>query len=184
MGSKEINIKFTQEQVKKYNDQGSRLCFSAAIAGNVNISWADQYKIAATKDKFSEGVKFKISTNTAIINFAEVYTLPRDWSDGTISKGGVKDAFKFVNKTTGVASAVIYKRINGQDLPFYISTSPVDSDGNEVMTPKSVVALWFQKDAETGTMTSVNKSDVSIFDFANRSSINLKWDNCHFIEDN
>jgi hypothetical protein len=42
MGSKEINIKFTQEQVKKYNDQGSRLCFSAGVGDVFNvIAYAD-----------------------------------------------------------------------------------------------------------------------------------------------
>lgn len=87
-----------------------------------------------------------------------------------------------VNDTEGLASAVIYKVIDGVDKPFYISASPIDPQGNEVMTPKASVALWFQKDAETGTMVSVNVSDVSEFKFSNRDSIELYWDGKHFVE--
>lgn len=50
------------------------------------------------------------------------------------------------------------------------------------MSPKSIVALWFQKNAETGTMVSVIKGDLSIFDFSARDGIDLRWDGAHFVE--
>jgi hypothetical protein len=34
MGSKEIQIKFTKEQIVKYNGDGFKLCFSAGVGEN------------------------------------------------------------------------------------------------------------------------------------------------------
>ncbi|KAI1177745.1 hypothetical protein F4777DRAFT_596385 [Nemania sp. FL0916] len=197
MAEKAIYISFTQEQVKKYNGQGSRLCFSAGvgdnsafnviaraeeISSNVTITWRDDFKIAATKKIFTSGVKIENNTSLAKIEFNQTYTLPESWEDGRITPEKLPgSAFKLINQTANVCSAVIYKVIDGQDKPFYISVDPIDPrGGNEVMAPRSTVALWFEKNAETGTMVSKNRSDISAFDFANTSGMNLVWNGSHF----
>jgi hypothetical protein len=86
-----------------------------------------------------------------------------------------------VNDTNGEAAAVVYKRINGEDLPFYISHPQIDSKGSELLTPKAIVALWFQANGETGTMVSVNKGDLSTFDFSGQDKVELKWNGAHFV---
>ncbi|RGP64260.1 hypothetical protein FSPOR_8080 [Fusarium sporotrichioides] len=197
MGSKQINISFTDEQVAKYNGEGYVLCFSAGVGGDpefnvvatadtiapvFNITWEDQFQIAATKDEFSNGVKFNISTRPTPIQFNEVYTLPANWTDGIVSTDILPTAnsFAFINQTSG-ASAVIYKIINGKSLPFFISPNPLDPGATEVMTPKATVALWFQQNVETGTMVSVVKDELSTFDFSDKSSLQLMWNGSQFV---
>ncbi|KAG9500795.1 hypothetical protein J7337_006475 [Fusarium musae] len=197
MGSKQINISFTDEQVAKYNGEGYVLCFTAGVAGNTefnvvatadtispvfNITWEDQFQIAATKDEFSNGVTFQNSTTPTPIQFNEVYTLPANWTDGIVSTDVLPTAnsFAFVNQTTG-ASAVVYKIINGKSLPFFISPYPIDTGATEVMTPQSTVALWFQQNVETGTMVAVVKDELSTFDFSDKSSLDLIWNGSQFV---
>ncbi|XP_014550946.1 hypothetical protein COCVIDRAFT_68545, partial [Bipolaris victoriae FI3] len=182
MGYYTINLSFKKEQVRDLNTEGSKLCFTSGmgsdskfnviawsdtIASTVHITWREDYQVAATKDHFSAGVKFHVSTNPADIKFKEVYTLPPDWTDGTISQdSSLSDtSFQFVNQTDKRASAVIYKLIQGKPTPFYISQSPVFSQGNEVLTPKLKVALWFDKNVETGTMVSHISSKITAIDF-------------------
>lgn len=86
-----------------------------------------------------------------------------------------------VNDTAGEAAAVLYTRINGQDLPFYISNPSIDPKGSQVLTNKMIVALWIQADAETGTMVSVNKGDLSTFDLSSHDTLNLKLKGSHFV---
>ncbi|CCT66572.1 uncharacterized protein FFUJ_03611 [Fusarium fujikuroi IMI 58289] len=203
MSNKQFNIIFTDEQILEHNESGSKLCFGAGvgprpdfnvvahadkITSNVTVSWVDRFKISATMDKFTDRVsmaKFNIVTDPADIKFGEVYTQPPTWVNGRISTATLpNNSFKFVNDTDRRASAVVFKTINGKDSPFYISASPIDSKANELMTPSSVVALWFQRNAQVGTMVSLMKADISIFDLSSRSSVNLKWNGDHFVENN
>jgi hypothetical protein len=39
-----------------------------------------------------------------------------------------------------------------------------------------------EKDAETGTMISINKGQVADFDMGNTDSIEVKWNNGKFVE--
>jgi hypothetical protein len=86
-----------------------------------------------------------------------------------------------VNGTADTASAVVYKVIQGKPTPFYISQSPVFSKGNETLTPKLKVALWFQKDAETGTMFSKNSTAITAIDFTNQMSWTGTWNGSSFV---
>lgn len=131
----------------------------------------------------NDPVKFSVSTTPAGIDFQNVYTLPPDWTDGSISPDSTlgKTSFKFSNQTNDKVSCVVYKSIKGRPTPFYISQSPVYSRGTETLTPKLTVALWMQKDAETGTMISINKGMVAEFDMGNTDSANLVWNGSRFI---
>lgn len=130
-------------------------------------------------------VTFDSNTTPTDIKFQQVYTLPPDWTDGTISPNDKLDkgSYQFQNKTASEASAVIYKPINGEPTPFYISSSPVFSQGSETLTPRLFVALWFQKNATTKTMISLNSSSVSEFDFTGRNSLKAKWDGSRIVVD-
>ena len=86
-----------------------------------------------------------------------------------------------VNESSRGASAVLFRRINGQYTPFYVSNPPIDSNGSEVLTPKLRVALWFQANADTGAMVSINQADLSIFDFSGRNQVNLKCNDGQFV---
>ncbi|KAF2656389.1 hypothetical protein K491DRAFT_745119 [Lophiostoma macrostomum CBS 122681] len=198
MGDYTINLTFKKEQISEMNNGGFKLCFtsgvgsdtnfnvvaySSTISSSVKIFWKEQYQLAATKDQFSSGVKFTVSTTAADIKYKDVYTLPPDWNDGTISQDATIDptSFRFVNGTADTASAVVYKVIQGKPTPFYISQSPVFSKGNETLTPKLKVALWFQKDAETGTMFSKNSTAITAIDFTNQMSWTGTWNGSSFV---
>lgn len=86
-----------------------------------------------------------------------------------------------VNETSRGAGAVLFRRINGQYMPFYVSNPPIESNGSELLTPKLRVALWFQANAETGAMVSLNKADLSTFDFSGRNQVNLKCNGGQFV---
>ncbi|OAA34537.1 hypothetical protein NOR_08403 [Metarhizium rileyi] len=201
MGDYVVALTFTTEQVRKLNTEGFKLCFTSAVgadktynviayadtvASKVTIRWKEQYLIAATKTKFQNGVEFDSNTTPSDISFQQTYTLPSDWTDGNVSPNGKLDpgSYSFANNTDGEASAVIYKPINGQPAPFYVSQSPVFSKGTETLTPKLFVALWFQKNATTKTMISLSSSQISEFNFTGRSSLNAHWDGARFVPDN
>ncbi|RKL46665.1 hypothetical protein BFJ70_g3150 [Fusarium oxysporum] len=123
--------------------------------------------------------------NPTAIKFGEVYTLPPTWYNGTISTATIpSNSFKFVNETGSEASAVLFKTVISQDMPFYISSPPVDPWTNELMSPSSVAALWFQNYAEARTMVSVIKSDLSMFGSSSQSSLQLRWQGAYFVENN
>lgn len=44
MGDYTINLKFTSEQIKKYNDEGVKLCFASGVAESSDynmVAWCD-----------------------------------------------------------------------------------------------------------------------------------------------
>lgn len=90
--------------------------------------------------------------------------------------------FRFKNSTSGQASAVVLKQVNGMMSPFYISSAPVlKNGGTETMTPKNTVALWFEKDTETGTMISKSLGEYSSFDMTGRTTLALTYDGSVFV---
>ncbi|KAJ4007450.1 hypothetical protein NW766_010136 [Fusarium irregulare] len=156
MGSREINIEFTNEQIEMYNDKGYRLSFGIGT----------------------------LSTRTSLtsIKFDQVYALPPTWIDGDISNEKLPGkSFEMVDESSRGASAVLFRRINGQYMPFYVSNPPIESNGSEVLTPKLRVALWLQANAETGAMVSLNRADLSTFDFSGRNQVDLKCNDGQFV---
>ncbi|KAI0503265.1 hypothetical protein F5B22DRAFT_662200 [Xylaria bambusicola] len=193
-----ILIEFTQDQVIYFNTNGFQLCFTAGmgdndnfnviayadtIAQNVSISWADEFSIAATKTEFRNGARITVNTGSTAITKNQTYTLPATWANGTISPETHPDgAFKMVNLTSGRASAVVYKKVNGKATPFYISSVAIEPQGSEMMSPKANVSLWFEKNVDTGTMVSKNSGNASVFDFRGVSSKTVHYDSGRFVE--
>ncbi|KAM6525282.1 hypothetical protein FALCPG4_010840 [Fusarium falciforme] len=95
------------------------------------------------------------ATSPADINLGQSYTLPQDFTDGTVNddSSAPKDGIRFVNETRG-AAAILYKKINGQHAPIYISAMAPLPQGTEDITPLSRVAVWFQNEAQTSMMIS------------------------------
>ncbi|CAG7555156.1 unnamed protein product [Fusarium equiseti] len=197
MSSKEIHIEFTNEHVVRYNGEAFKLLFAVGMGGNPTfnviaktyniapkliISWHDEFKIAATRSHFHDGGRIEYATDPASIKFDQVYTLPSSWIDGEITDEELPEkSFKMVNDTDGEAAAVVFKRIDGKHLPIYVSHPPIDSQGNELLTPSDTVALWFQPWGKTGSMVSVNKRDISTFDLQHQYELKLKFDGSKFI---
>ncbi|KAI0967057.1 hypothetical protein F4678DRAFT_258134 [Xylaria arbuscula] len=195
---KSIQIEFTQEQVEYFNSNGFKLCCSAGMANSesfnviaksqfvapfVNISWEDRYTIAGSNTVFQPGVQIRINTAPTPIQKDETYTLPVTWQNGEVEpEQHPSSGFMMVNQTTDRASAIVFKIVDGEPAPFYISAVPIQPGSSELITPKSTVNLWFEKYAETGTMVSKNPTNSSVFDFRGVTAKTLHYDECEFKE--
>lgn len=95
------------------------------------------------------------ATSMADISLGQSYTLPRDFSDGTVNddSSAPKDSIRFVNEASA-AAAIVYKKIGGQNAPVHISSMAPLPPGTENITPLSRVAVWFQSDVQASVMIS------------------------------
>ncbi|KAI8666242.1 hypothetical protein NCS57_00848500 [Fusarium keratoplasticum] len=172
MGIKTLNIRVNSAMIRQLNQQGYKLCFATgvqsggrvnynviastnSVASNITIQWDDSYAIAGSTNSFQPGATLIAATSQADINLGQSYTLPQDFTDGTVNddSSAPKDGIRFVNETRG-AAAILYKKINGQHAPIYISAMAPLPQGTEDITPLSRVAVWFQSEAETSMMIS------------------------------
>ncbi|KAJ4243988.1 hypothetical protein NW757_010920 [Fusarium falciforme] len=161
---KTLNIRVNSAMIRQLNQQGYKLCFATGVqsggrvnynviastnnvASNITIQWEHSNAIA--------GTMLVAATSPADINLGQSYTLPQDFTDGTVNddSSAPKDGIRFVNETRG-AAAILYKKINGQHAPIYISAMAPLPQGTEDITPLSRVAVWFQNEAQTSMMIS------------------------------
>ncbi|KAI8667003.1 hypothetical protein NCS56_00835300 [Fusarium sp. Ph1] len=172
MVTKTLNIRVNSAIIRQLNQQDYKLCFATGVqsggrvgynviastnnvASNITIQWEDSYAIAGSTTSFQPGALVDMATSTVGINLGQSYTLPKDFTDGPINddSSAPKDGIRFVNKTSA-AAAVLFKRINGQNAPIYISAMAPLPPGVEDITPLSRVAVWFQNEAQTSMMIS------------------------------
>ncbi|KAI1300876.1 hypothetical protein F5Y03DRAFT_363166 [Xylaria venustula] len=195
---KVIHMEFTQEQVEYFNSNGFKLCFSAGMAENglfnviaksqfvapfINISWEDRYTIAGSNTLFQPGTQIRVDAAPIPIQKDQTYTLPVTWENGKVEpEQHPSGGFKMVNQTNDRASAIVFKIFDGQPAPFYISAVPIQPGGNELMTPKSTVSLWFENYAETGTMVSKDPLNTFVLDFRGVNMKTLYYDRGEFKE--
>lgn len=120
------------------------------------------------------------ATNPTEINSQQVYTLPENWEDGTVSRDVMlkPGTFKFVNTTKREATVIIYKSIRGEDpTPVYVSETPVFPSGWGIFSPKPTLAVWLQKNVESQIMVSVYRGNTSEFDMSlSRGHLEATWD--------
>ena len=129
-------------------------------------------------------VKVQVNTDPISILPGQVYTLPATWVNGSITKESLPGkSIKMVNNTAGEAAAVIYTRINGQELPFYVSNPPIEPKGSQLLIEREFVALWLQRNAETGNMVSADNEEMSPIDVSGRTAVNVTCDGGHFVTD-
>ncbi|RSL63053.1 hypothetical protein CEP54_005377 [Fusarium duplospermum] len=172
MATKTLNLRVDDAMTRQLNQQGYKLCFATGVqaggrvnynviastnhvAPNITIQWEEEYAIAGSTSSFQPGVMVREATRTADINLGQSYTLPQDFTDGPINDDSLapKDGIRFVNKTNS-AAAILFKKINGENTPIYISANAPLPTGTEDIEPLSRVAVWFQSEAETSTMIS------------------------------
>ncbi|CVL11697.1 hypothetical protein FPRO06_13006 [Fusarium proliferatum] len=189
-----LRIKVSEDKVKQFNQQGWKLCFAAgvqaggkinfnvvasthAIARNITVQWTNSYGIAASQDEFNNGVIFNAATDIADIQFGQSYTLPADWTNGTINTDpkAPKGGFRFINQTNG-AAAVVYKKVNGKFAPIYFSASAPLPKGTEDLTPVEKVAVWFQANTQTATMISEFNGEPKEVDMTGKTEAALEYD--------
>ncbi|RSL54736.1 hypothetical protein CEP53_007358 [Fusarium sp. AF-6] len=144
MATKTLNIQIGNAMLRQLSQQGYKLRFATGVqaGGRVNYN-----VIASTNPLVRE------ATRTADINLGQSYTLPQDFTDGPINgdPSAPKDGIRFINETNG-AAAILFKKINGEKVPIYISANAPGS--TEDIEPLGRVAVWFQSETETSMMIS------------------------------
>ncbi|KAF7552201.1 hypothetical protein G7046_g7485 [Stylonectria norvegica] len=215
-----LTIRIDGDRVKQFNTNGYKLCVAGGVEANgkinynvvgyattcaaiVNVTWKEEYSIAASQDAFSGGSKsptlntslsvlrqqppatktipltekFEISTTPQPIQFGSSYILPKDWTDQVPnhSADAPPAGFLFINKTPA-ASCIVYKKINGALNPIYISAAGPLVPGREALVPKTSITVWFQAASSTGTMISQFDTDNFVVDFTGGAARSIKYD--------
>lgn len=101
-----------------------------------------------------------VATNNKTINYGEGFYL-KDWATTSIRKGGgaPKNGFLFHNGPE--AAAILYQEIDGVATPVYITPEAIlPPNTTEVLVPQLEVAVWFQRQVETGTMVDSALTDA------------------------
>ncbi|KAF5621128.1 uncharacterized protein FTJAE_11469 [Fusarium tjaetaba] len=156
---------------------GEALCSSTStytdvcdqdIAPFVMLQCNDDYAIAASGSSFMEGAKVQAYTNVDSIRLGQTYTLTPDFQ-GRVNDGGRQGAIQFNNQTDR-AAPIIYRSIGDSKVPFYVGSQQLPRGSSQVIQPNNRVAVWFQRDAETGMMISRIDGNFIEIDMSGRTS--------------
>lgn len=166
---------------------------------NVVISFIDDYKMAATKSIVTGGgrtllmstafkpigylrfepAKIVVSTSLKPIKYGQSYTLPKDWTDGTVQSdpNAPDNGFLFINQTPS-AACVLFKNFAGQFNPIYTTVAGPVPPGTEAIVPTEKVSVWFQVgDEQPGTKVNDDFKTTSItVDFNGTTTRTVKYD--------
>ena len=82
--------------------------------------------------------------------------------------------FRFVNEARG-AGAVVYKQVNGRNVPFYVSVDAPLPPGSEELTPIPKCAVWLQRGAQSETLIRGFQGNSQIIDFSGRNNARVKY---------
>ena len=119
-----------------------------------------------------DAVKFAASTGKPVpIAFKQSYTQTPVFVPGIVNSdpSAPDSGFKFINQAKA-ASAVVYKWLNNDWSPIYISQAAPLGPGTETLIPKVVCAIWFSVAAETSSMVSNFSTTPLIIDLTNNGS--------------
>ncbi|KAH7252705.1 hypothetical protein BKA59DRAFT_168397 [Fusarium tricinctum] len=171
-----------QMALRQLSQQDFKICFASAIADEgfkviassmhlgsyVQFQWNDDFAIAASQSEFMNGVQFSAATDATPIRLGQSYNLTPDWRGG-VGEGGPRDGLRFNNQADR-ASAIVYRNINGSRAPIYFSSQQLPRGAIQEIRPINKVAVWFQRDGQTGTMID-GPGDLSIeIDMSGRTS--------------
>ena len=93
-----------------------------------------------------------MSTDPLPIKLGQGFTLS-DWAHQSVADDPFAPATGFVFRNTPSATAVLYGIVNGKNAPVYMAPEGVlPPRATDILTPQISVAVWFQRDVETGYM--------------------------------
>ncbi|KAJ4256817.1 hypothetical protein NW762_008913 [Fusarium torreyae] len=150
--------------LQQFSQQGYKLCFASGVeregyrviasstnvAPNIQFEWNDEFGIAASQSNFMNGARFSSTTDIDSIRLGQTYTLTPDWQ-GSINDGGPQGGIRFNNQADR-ASPIVYRTINGRKTPIYFGSMQLPRGGSQEIKPNNKVAVWFQRDGQSGTM--------------------------------
>jgi hypothetical protein len=194
---KSVTIEVAPGDLEALKKAGYRLCFAKKVgnaAYNVvwqsysqylvtnDFGWTPQYQLFGT-NRFSDGIRVKVSTNLVSIGLGQQSTLNNFGLLGPASDGGVATGITMINDFGSIHPGVMQLStgIDGSQVatPIYVAQGPIVS-GVAELTPIEKVLVWFEQDVETSTMFSNAQSksveiDLTFVEQATRLYKDGKW---------
>ena len=121
-------------------------------------------------------VKFTTSTTPQEIKYGQTFPIDDSWVTKPVNndKQAPKAGFRFQNGT--IASAVVYKKVQGVPTAVYFSALGPLPPGTEDLEPKAKARIWFSAHHETGSLVS-NFTSVPIdLDLTGKTQASVMYD--------
>ena len=168
---------------KKVNDSFNVVWQSYSdFLGNNTFSWIPAFQLFGT-NTFSGGVTVSVQTDLVNITLGEEATMDTSGNIGSASSGGPGTGITFINQY-GPIHPGLNSVSTGPDgiqrsTPIYVAENQI-ALGQDLLTPKEFIQVWFAQNIETSTMISeaVTNSatiDLTTADAATRLYSNGAW---------
>jgi hypothetical protein len=184
--TKEIRVQIATNDLQALKQSGYNLCFAKKVNNSFNVvwksssnylavnlfSWTAQYELFGS-NTFQNGVVVRSVTNTQTCGLGESCTLTQNGilepavTDGPATSLTFKNEYGQIHTGVNQQCTGIEGKISMNTI--YVSEYPI-VQGFEQLTPKDEVIVWFQQDAETGTMNSQIVSEEAV---SNSIQLNL-----------
>ncbi len=191
---KQVKIQISVEDLQKMKHNGYSLCFAKKVGdfdydviwksmnkylSNNTFTWQPIYQIFGT-NIFEAGVKVEVSTNAQNIGLGEKTILDQTGVLSNPVTGGDKDAINVDNEYGNIHFAIAQVSVNDSEAmettPIYVSKES-SIIGNSAFKPVEKILIWFQHNAQTGTMFAEMRNNAMEVDLTNRSSASIRYEN-------
>lgn len=197
---KQLTVEVDEKDLASLKSNGYFLCFAKKIGDfdydviwksmdrylSSNIfSWQPIYQIFGT-NTFEDKLKVVASTNIKDIGLGEISILDQFGILSDPVTGGDANSINVNNEYGDIHFAISQVSVNqsGQmeSTPIYVSQS-ASILGTGSFKPVEKVQIWFQSNAQTGTMFSELRSNAIEIDLTNKSNATIryedgKWSHC------
>lgn len=114
-------------------------------------------------------VSVAAQTTPEVIQYNQGYFLKPDWTDSTpqFDTSAPQNGFNFHIPRGLLASSVVYKTVQGNSRPVYISPDGPLPEGVENLIPVMEARVWFQGGTKNGQMIEEYVSTPFQIDFTN-----------------
>ena len=116
------------------------------------------------------------STTPQEIKYGQTLTIDDTWETKPVNddKEAPKAGFRFENGT--IASAVVYKKVNGVPTAVYFSALGPLLLGIEDLEPKARARIWFSAHHETGSLVSKYASTPVDVNFTGKTQASVRFE--------
>lgn len=190
---KQVNVKISADDLRALKDSGYRMCFAKKVGSesynvvwqsykefseNNKFSWTPQYQAFRT-DTFMAGVKVETSSDPVNIGLGEVTTIDEYGILSDPVTGGDTTAINVNNQyqATHLGVCQLSTGIDGKTIstPIYVSENQCML-GSAKLKPIEKVLVWFEQEAETGTMFTDMKSTAIEVNLTQKNEVNIKYE--------
>ena len=190
---KEVSILLDDEVIRLLKENIYQLCIAKKVGSeeynviwqyyreyeNINtFSWLPSYQIFTTNE-FFDSVQVEVRSKMKPIGLGETVTRDQYGVLSDAVTGGDPTTLNLINKgnPTCVGISQLCTGIDGRQVsaPIYVTERKIIT-GEAGFKPVEKVLVWFEQNAETGTMFSMARSKSVEFDLTSRNNIQATFD--------